>query len=293
MIPGRRRLGNYRLRRACTAPVAAYAPRVRFALLVFVACKSSGGGGDDGPAPDAAVAAHTGSVFIQSYDGMNVPGTPTRGGQVSAGFYTAPATCTTMQTIGPCTVRSCPAGSSQGAFSAGTISISGAAKPLSLVPGADKVYTPQTSTTPLFAGGETITFAATGADVPAFTLSVTAPTKGTITAPAKPAAGALLGITRAQDFSVSWNGGGSGTIQVFLTGPGNQPALFCTYPASAGSGKVPTAALMTMAAGMGSFAMSTISEAQSTAGDWAVLANVYFNAVWPDAALVSGGSMLQ
>ncbi len=269
---------------------------MRIALIFLVACGGSnngGGGGDDGPGPDAALPAHSGSVSIQSYDAMNIPGTPTRGGSTSAGFFTAGAACTTMQTIGPCAVRNCGTAQPQGAQSAGTITITGATKPLSLVPGTDKQYVQQTSMTSLFNGGEMITFAAAGADVPAFTVSLTTPTKATITAPAKPAAGSLLAINRAQDYSVSWSGGGSGQVQIFLAGAGGQPSLFCKFPASAGTGKVPTAALMTMGAGSGSFAMAAISETSKTSGDWGIDASSYFNAVWPDAAIVSGGSMLQ
>lgn len=265
-------------------------------MLVVVGCggTSGGGGGDDAPGPDAAtVPAHSGFVSIQSYDAMNIPGTPTRGGSTSAGFFTAGSACTTMQTIGPCAVRNCSTAPPQGAQSAGAITITGATKPLSLVPGTDKVYAQQTSTTSLFTGGETIMFVAAGGDVPAFTVSLATPTKATITAPTKPAAGSLLAINRGQDYSVSWTGGGGGQVQVFLSGAGGQPSLFCKFAASAGSGKVPTAALMTMSAGMGSFAMAAISEAQKIAGAWGIEASSYFNAVWPDAAIVSGGSMLQ
>ncbi len=267
---------------------------MRIALIFLVACGGNGGGGgDDGPGPDAAPPAHAGLVSIQSYDAMNVPGTPTRGGSTSAAFFTAGSTCTTMQTIGPCKVQQCVSTQPQGAQSAGTITITGATKPLSLVPGTDKVYVQQTSMTSLFNGGEMITFAAAGADVPAFSVTLTTPTKATITAPAKPAAGSFLAINRAQDFSVSWTGGGSGRVQVFLSGAGGSPSLFCKFDASAGSGKVPAAALATMTGAMGSFAMASVAETEKSVGDWGIGASAYFNAVWPDAAIVSGGSMIQ
>lgn len=270
---------------------------MRYALIFLVACGGNGGGGgggDDAPGPDAAnPPAHSGFVSIQSYDAMNIPNTPTRGGSTSAGFFTAGSACTTMQTIGPCKVQQCATTQPQGAQSAGTITITGATKPLSLVPGTDKLYAQQTSMTSLFNGGDMITFAAAGADVPAFSVTVTTPTKATITAPAKPAAGSLLAINRGQDFSVSWTGGGSGRIQIFLSGGAGSPSLFCKFDASAGTGKVPTAALATMTGTMGSFAMASIAETEKTAGDWGVVASAYFNAVWPDAAIVSGGTMLQ
>lgn len=268
---------------------------MRIALILLVACGGGGGddgGGDDGPGPDAAPPAHSGFVSIQSYDAMNIPGMPTRGGTASAGFFTAGAACTTLQTIGPCKVQQCGSAPA-GAQSAGTITITGATKPLSLVPGTDKQYVQQMSMTSLFNGGETITFAAAGADVPAFDVAVTTPTKATITAPAKPAAGVLLAVNRAQDFSVSWSGGGSGKVQVYLSGSAGSPSLFCRFTASAGTGKVPAMALATLTGTSGAFAMASIGEAEKTAGDWGIEASAYFNAVWPDAAIVSGGAMIQ
>ena len=268
---------------------------MRYALIFLVACGGSGddgGGGDDTPGVDAAsTASHAGFVSIQSYDAMNIPGTPTRGGSTSAGFYMAGPQCTTLQTLGPCKLQQCPTSTPAGPQSAGTITITGATKPLSLVPGTDKVYAQQTSTTTLFAGGESISFAAAGADLPAFTVSVTTPAKATITAPTKPAAGSLLAVNRAQDFTVSWTGGGGGKVQVYLSD--NAKALFCRFDGSAGTGKVPAAALALLSAGSGAFAMASIGLATKTAGDWDVEASAYFNAVWPDAAIVSGGSTIQ
>ena len=266
---------------------------MRYALIFLVACGGNNGGGDDGPGPDAAPPAHTGFVSIQSYDAMNIPGTPTRGGTTSAGFFTAGAACTTLQTIGPCKVQQCTTTTQSGAQSAGVITITGATKPLSLVPGTDKVYAQQTSTTSLFNGGEMITFTAPGADVPAFTVAVTTPTKATITSPAKPAAGSLLAVNRAQDFSVSWSGGGTGNVQVYLSGTTGSPSLFCRFAASAGTGKVPAAAIAMMTGTTGAFAMASIGLAEATAGDWGIEASAYFNAVWPDAAIVSGGTTIQ
>lgn len=265
---------------------------MRYVVIFFLAaCGGTDGGGDDGPAGDAALPTHTGFVSIQSYDAMNVPGMPTRGGSTSAGFFTGGQYCTTLQTVGPCTLQQCTTAAPAGAQSAGPITISGATKPLSLVPAADMTYAQQTSQTTLFSGGEMITFTAGGAAVPAFAISVTTPGKATITAPSKPAAGALLAVSRAQDFSISWSGGGSGFVQVYLSD--NAKALFCRFDATSASGKVPASALGMLGPGMGAFAMASISNATKTVGDWGVEASAYFNAVWPDAAIVSGGAMLQ
>ncbi len=50
-------------------------------------------------------------------------------------------------------------------------------EPISLAPNRDKTHTALTATTALFAGGETLTVTAAGADVPAFTGHVSAPGK--------------------------------------------------------------------------------------------------------------------
>ena len=150
---------------------------------------------------------------------------------------------------------------------------------------------PVMSAEPLVTGGVSSTCAAAGADVPAFTKSITAPTKATITSPAKPAT--YLTINRSQDFSVSWTGGGTGQVQVALNSMEADQRLFCRFEASAGTGKVPAAALATLATGTGGFAMASLAHSVFESGDWAIDAQAYFNAVWPDNAIVSGPTMLQ
>src|SRR5215207_7017227 len=151
---------------------------MRYALVLLAACS---GGGDDGGGSgsiDAPKATHSGYVSIQSYDAMNTPNTPTRGGTASAGFFASGAFCTNSMTIGACDIATCvstpPAG-----VSAGTITITGAAQVVMMTPTATATYNTFMTADPLFSGGETITFAAAGADVPAFTKSITAPTKAT------------------------------------------------------------------------------------------------------------------
>ncbi len=267
---------------------------MKVALILLVACGGGGSGsGDDVATPDATKPTHSGYVSIQSYDAMNVPGTPTRGGSAGAGFFTMGEACQVSQTIGPCEVANCGAAAT-GAVSAGTITITGALEPISLVPGSDHTYAQLMSTTSLFNGGESITFAASGAEVPAFTKSLTMPSKATITAPAKPpSASPYLIVNRAQDFSVSWSGGGSGLVQIALNSQSADQRLFCRFTASAGTGKLPAAALATLPAGMGGFAMASIGDTEQDAGDWAVAVSAYFNAVWPDSAIVSGPTMFQ
>ncbi|MBA3455564.1 MAG: hypothetical protein H0T42_20895 [Deltaproteobacteria bacterium] len=270
------------------------------ALMVFVVgCSDGGGGGGGADAPsgsdapggsDAPRPTKTGLVFIQSYTAEQPPGTMIRGGSASASFSTAACP---SETHGDCQVSSCS--QTPAPVSAGTITITGAALPLSLVPTAAKTYPASNSTTQAyFTGGATVMFAAAGGDVPAFTLSLATPTRPTITAPAEPpSASPSLMVTRANPFAVSWTGG-SGRVQVWLLGGGGSgPTVKCLFPASAGSGAVPASALAMLPVGQGSFAMAAISEAEITIGDYGVTAQGYYNAVWPDGSIVSGPTMVQ
>lgn len=270
------------------------------ALVFVVACGGDdssgvGGGGDGGGGggTDAAKPAHEGFVSIQSYDAMNVPSTPTRGGTASAGFFSSGNYCTTTQTIGACEVATCTT-TAPPAVSAGAITITGAAEAITLTPAADHTYATFMASSPLFSGGESITFSAAGADVPAFSASITTPAKTTITSPAKPTPNApYLNINRTLDMTVRWTGGGSGQVQVALDSSNADHRIFCRFEASAGSGTLSAAALMTLDAGLGGFAMASIAESEHDAGDWAIDVSAYFNAVWPDNAIVSGPTMFQ
>ena len=99
-------------------------------------------------------ATHSGYVSIQSYDAMNTPSTPTRGGTSGAGFFSTGAFCMNLQTIGPCDVATCVT-TPPPSVSAGTIMISGAAQAITLTPTATSTYNTFMTANPLFNGGET------------------------------------------------------------------------------------------------------------------------------------------
>lgn len=224
---------------------------------------------------------------------MNTPNTPTRGGTAGAGFWATGAYCTSMQRIGPCNIMQC-ATSQQPQVSGGMVTITGAAQAITLMPNASNQYDTFMVANPLFVGGEMITFTTVGATAPAVTKTITAPAKATITQPAKPPmASPYLIINRSQDFTVSWTGGGSGEVQVALNSDLADHRAFCRFMASAGTGKIPSAALQTFTGASGGFAMASITEEQAISGDWGIDVSAYFNAVWPDNAIVSGAAMLQ
>lgn len=272
---------------------------MRYAIVILAACGGGGGdgdgGGDDGGGgPDAARPTKSGFVFLQSYDAMNQPGMPTRGGAASAGFFDSAGACTSMQQIGACKLAMCSTSPPTNAASAGTVTIAGAAMPITLAPRGDDTYAQLTVMTSLFSGGESITFSAAGAEVPAFSQALTMPSKATITSPAEPPQDSpFLIVDRTRDFTVAWAGGGSGELQVSLFGTTGGPTLTCRFPASAGTATVPSAALMMLPAGMGGFAMAAIAETDVVAGDYGVTLSGYFNAVWPDNSIVSGPTTFQ
>jgi hypothetical protein len=267
---------------------------MRYVFVLLAACGNGGGGGGDDVGTDAtSQTSHSGYLQIQSYDAENTPGIPTRGGTAGAGFWASGAYCTQTQKIDPCMIYTCVT-SPPASVSGGTVTITGAAQMITLTPNAMGQYETFMVANPLFNGGEMITFTTSGAMVPAVTKTITAPAKAMITAPAKPPMSSpYLVISRGQDFTVSWSGGGSGKVQVALNSTNADQRVFCRFNASAGTGKLPSAAISTLAAGTGGFAMAAITEEQAVAGDWGLDVSAYFNAVWPDNSIVSGPTMLQ
>lgn len=252
---------------------------------------SVGGDGDGSATPDASSPTYFGSVFIQSYTAKNAQGAAIQGGSASATFLMSSGACA-RAFMGPCEVDTC-SGAAQTNVSAGTIQIFGATKAISLAPAADHTYAMQNSTTALFGAGDTLTFVAAGADVPAFTRSVTAPNKITITAPVQPG-GPTLTVNRSSDLAVAWTGGGSGQVLVaLLSGADTGTSAYCRFPSSSGQGSVPTQVLQRLQGGMGGYAMAAIDDGETDAGMWAVLLETYANAVWPDGTIVSGATMVQ
>lgn len=268
--------------------------RIHPVLLVLGACGGGGdgGGGDDIPGgADAPKPAYGGYLSIQSYDAMNVPGIPTRGGTASASFYTGAGICSVRETVGPCDVSHCMPGPPAGQTSAGAITITGAQQPITLTPMSDKSYAQFTTAASLFAGGESITFSAAGADVPAFSHTLTTPSKTTVTSPVEPAT--QLMVPRGAEYSVRWSGGRAGVVQVLLFASNPDIRLLCRFSASGGTGNVPVAALMKLPVGDGGFAISAVNREAKVAGEYQVEVEAYYNAVWPDNSTVSGPALFQ
>lgn len=265
---------------------------MKLAWVLLAACGGgSGGGGDDVGLVDApaSVPGNRGSVVVQGFKSSNA-----NGGTATASFTMGTGGCP-VTTLDNCVLTQACAAPAAQPVSAGTVTATGAAVPISLAPKADATYpmlSDYMATAPWLAGGETVDVTATGATVPAFHGTVTAPNRPTITAPAMPAAGAMLAVTRASGFSTTWTGGGAGKLEIYLSS--GSTTLVCDLDASAGSGTIPAATLAMLPAGSGAFAMSSISTHEVDAGDWAVQLVGYYNAVWQSGgAIVSGGATFQ
>ena len=171
--------------------------------------------------------------------------------------------------------------------SAGVITISGGTTtPVTLTPDGTATYAQffNGKTPPLYAGGESITIAAAGADVPAFNATLTAPKEVTLTAPM---AATPFVIDRTKSLAFTWTGGTLGNVVVTIGDAGSATKsefLVCTFAAAGGSGTIPSAGLMKLAAGTGSIA-GYVQAATS------VVAGVFTNQILLSTSLLGPNGM--
>jgi hypothetical protein len=162
---------------------------------------------------------------------------------------------------------------------AGAIELAGGSRAVTLQPQPGGSYTSESSTTSaLFAGGETLTATIAGAgDIPAHEVTLTAPSSVALTTPDLDEP---ITIDRNGPLALAWSGGGAGRVRVavgvsFLDGSTlvRTAAVSCSFPASAGSGTVPASLLGAMPAttptDYGSISVDVTSETSVVAGDYA------------------------
>lgn len=211
-------------------------------------------------AADAAPADHIGAIFAIS-DTTAVDGGAKSSHRAGASFthVTVPDGATQTKTVGPCVLEIIGEGTAaqETDVSAGTVHLTGGAAAIDLAPMSDNTYAPSTGATALYAGGETLVVTADGKDVPAFTTSLTAPSKVTLAAPVV-ASGALTvkrssGVTAT--FSSAATGAAAGSVVLYFSATSTTMAfaLTCTFDASAGTGTIPAAAFADFPAGPGTF----------------------------------------
>lgn len=273
--------------------------RTLVCLIALAGCTtgdddSVGAGGDAGSG-DVDAPSNNGTVSLMSYSATG-GGSGTVVGGSAAAYFQLPRTgndACTEQRFGDCRVIACPTTSWTPTYvSGGTITVMGLSAPITLVPRVDKTYEPFSSDGHmLFAGGETVTIKGTGADVPAFTLSVTLPSRPSITSPTKPAGNGALTINRAQDFSVAWSGG-TGKLYAFVGNPAGAAGgtLYCEFDAAAGTGTIPSGALARLSPGMGSFGAYSYVRTSVDVADWRVYGGANFQAVWASDGSFAGAN---
>jgi hypothetical protein len=91
-----------------------------------------------------------------------------------------------------------------------------------------------------------------GSDLPAFSATVVSPNDIVVTSPASAcASGACPDVDRSTALTLTWTAGGAGTVAAdFRTAPDtSESALTCTFDAVAGTGTIPSAALMKLDVG--------------------------------------------
>jgi hypothetical protein len=147
--------------------------------------------------------------------------------------------------------------------SAGTLTISSPSQQLVLPP--DSGYFSYGGA-PLFSAGDLVTISATGAEVPAFNTSITAPAAVVVTG--LPSDGGALLIDRQSGYTVTWTGA---TSDVYVELVGGNVFIFCQPPAGASSQVFPPSALAGVPDG-GTAQLAVFAEKLSVfhAGPWPV-----------------------
>jgi len=164
----------------------------------------------------------------------------------------------TVVTSGSCMVSTCtPMMAFPSGDDAGILSISGGAIPAgaAIMNFGDGAYSYSAGGT-IFTPGQLLTASTTGATVPAFSHSVTAPALVTLTAPTLAADGGATTIPISIDLAVSWTGGEAGgtmTLQGGGDGGGTYSSVSCAWDATVGHGTVPHALLGKLAGQTDSF----------------------------------------
>jgi hypothetical protein len=176
-------------------------------------------------------------------------------------------------------------------MSAGLVTIAGTRELVSLPPSSSLTYGTFQSLDVLWAGGETLTFSATGADVPAFTDSIIAPaqmqiTSATVMPPPSQVDDPI--IDKSQDFTVTWAAPSFGMVEITMSDPVVEHQLRCKFEASAGTATIPSTSLMKLLANLGWFTIGTVGANHVFAGDWSVALRAYYAPTWPGGVVLSG-----
>ena len=202
------------------------------------------------------------------------------GAQATFGSVASSSSSCETTTKGDCQLYVCPTSSNPTTttttfIQAGTVTVTGLAAAdlnLNLTQGTSGAYYMSASLSSyLWTSSRAATVTVTGsAAVPAFTMSLVAPSPITVTSPL-PSSTMVYTISRSSDLVVTWSGGVDGTAQVNLSSnsSGTTPGLTisCNVPAAKGTVTVP-ASLMAGFGTSGGFTADVYNSATKNVGDW-------------------------
>jgi hypothetical protein len=192
------------------------------------------------------------------------------------GLVTGKTSCTST-TSGDCQLYQCGPSTNPTPqlLSAGNITVTGLAADITVMPAAG-INGPTYLSAPysgfLWTSSRPTTLTVAGsADVPAFTLSSTAPNPISVTAPVAQtgSTGLTYAISRGAALAVTWTGGIDGNVTASLTS-GTAPSqveIICVAAASKGTVTVP-ASFMSMLGNSGGFSAGVATFVTKNVGDW-------------------------
>lgn len=199
-------------------------------------------GGGDGPVADPTTFRE---VWIEVHDEHTLPTRAWVDVQVPAATPNTPGWCWPETMMGVCRIRLClDPDHATGGPNMGVVTATGNLGSLVAAPDANGHY-PVASDMRLFDPGQTVTVTAPGGALPAINETFTAQPDIMVTSPIEPT------INRGTPMVVTWTGGGTGTVHVTLGAIRGalRHQFRCTFPASAGTGTVPSEVLKTVPVG--------------------------------------------
>lgn len=271
--------------------------RTLFIVLSLAACatdpappSNAAAQGDAGPRdfgiPDAGL-----SGFIYAFDRAyrDDAGAITHSYTVTAGFAEAPseacADLTPLFVDTACTLLECfpntaPPIDGGTRPTAGNITIDGGHEQVYLFPQQGQ-YLPWNYFNSYFEGGERLVAVATGAEIPAFSLEVFAPTQPILSSPTVPANSDPLELRRDAPLQLAWSQAATGTIRftASVVAPDRRRTLECRFPADANAATVPSVLLDGLPPGDAVYEIRAENSAETIAGEHLVRFTAAANAV--------------
>lgn len=209
-----------------------------------------GGGGSGGNANPPLI---DGDIVASSDDYVDMSGTVYRTSAFRADYNVIsdlPSPCA-QKTFGSCVLTQCLAGREIDIdyLDAGDVSLGGALAAPTLFADAFGEYQDFTSNEPLFAPGAALVATVAGSgEIPAHTLSVTAPSPPSINLVLT---GDTLMVDSTQPLNITWSGGSADKLAFGLTtgDTTSLAAVNCSFPTADGQGEVPLGAIQSLMQG--------------------------------------------